>query len=245
MRVLLLGGTGEARALAALLVDSGVAVTTSLAGRVSRPALPVGEVRIGGFGGVAGLRRAVVDGGHDVVVDATHPFAATISDHAARACTGLVPLLRLQRPGWTGVEAERVASHAAAAAVAARHRRPFLTVGRQSLDAFRAALSERPAVARVVEPTDVPAAWTLLRSRGPYTLGGELALMRDLDVDLLVSKDSGGDLTRPKLEAAGILGVPVVLVERPPAPVGVSTVATPERAATWVLEQGERQEVQR
>lgn len=243
MRVLLLGGTGEARALAALLVDAGVAVTTSLAGRVSRPALPVGEVRIGGFGGVAGLRRAVVDGGYDVVVDATHPFAATISAHAAKACAGLVPRLRLQRPGWAGVSATRVVSHAEAAVVAARYRRPFLTVGRQSLADFRTALAALPAVARVVEPTEVPAAWTLLRSRGPYTLDGELALMAELGVDVLVSKDSGGDLTRPKLEAAGILGVPVVLVDRPSTPAGVDTVATPEQAAAWVLEQRTVREV--
>lgn len=245
MRVLLLGGTAEARALASLLVSAGVAVTTSLAGRVSRPALPVGEVRIGGFGGVAGLRRAVVDGGYDVVVDATHPFAATISAHAAQACAGLVPLLRLQRPGWAGVSASRVASHAEAAVVAARYRRPFLTVGRQSLTDFRTALAALPAVARVVEPTEVPAAWTLLRSRGPYTLDGELAQMTELGVDVLVSKDSGGDLTRPKLAAAAILGVPVVLVERPPPPVGVGTVATPEQAAAWVLEQSAAQEVRR
>lgn len=245
MRVLLLGGTGEARALAALLVGARVSVTTSLAGRVSRPALPVGEVRVGGFGGVAGLRQAVLDGGYDVVVDATHPFAATISAHAGLACTDVVPLLRLQRPGWVGVTATRVASHVEAARVAARYRRPFLTVGRQSLDDFRAALAEHRAVARVVEPTDVPPAWTLLRSRGPYTLEGELALMGELDVDVLVSKDSGGDLTRPKLEAAARLGVPVVLVDRPPAPAGVVTVATPDQAAAWVLGQRESREVRR
>ena len=245
MRVLLLGGTGEARALAALLVSAGVAVTTSLAGRVSRPALPVGEVRVGGFGGVVGLRRAVGDGGYDVVVDATHPFAATISAHAAQACTGLVPLLRLQRPGWGAVPATRVGTHPEAAAVAARYRRPFLTVGRQSLADFRSALGALPAVARVVEPTEVPDAWTLLRSRGPYTLDGELALMSELGVDVLVSKDSGGDLTRPKLEAAGILGVPVVLVDRPPPPAGVNTVVTPEQAAAWVLEQRTVREVRR
>ncbi|GAA4688774.1 cobalt-precorrin-6A reductase [Nocardioides nanhaiensis] len=242
--MLLLGGTGEARALAGLLVGAGASVTTSLAGRVSRPALPVGEVRIGGFGGVAGLRQAVLDGGFDVVVDATHPFAATISAHAAQACADLVPLLRLQRPGWEGVRATRVGSHAEAAAVAARYRRPFLTVGRQSLDDFRSALGAHPAVARVVEPTEVPEAWTLLRSRGPYTLEGELALVQELGVDVLVSKDSGGDLTRPKLEAAARLGVPVVLVDRPPPPAGVSTVATPELAAAWVLEQQDGREVQ-
>lgn len=245
MKVLLLGGTGEARTLASLLVGAGVEVTTSLAGRVSRPALPVGEVRIGGFGGVLGLRGAVLAGGYDVVVDATHPFAATISSHAAQACAGVVPLLRLQRPGWEGVKATRVGSHAEAARVAAAYRRPFLTVGRQSLYDFRAALADHPAVARVVEPTDVPDGWLLLLSRGPYTLEGELALLHEHEVDVLVSKDSGGDLTRPKLEAAARLGVPVVLVDRPTPPVGVSTVTTPESAASWVLEQRGAREVQR
>ena len=99
MKVLVLGGTAEARALASALVGDGVEVTTSLAGRVAEPRLPVGEVRIGGFGGVAGLAAYALD--FDAVVDATHPFAAQISAHAAAACAG-VPLLRLQRPGWSG-----------------------------------------------------------------------------------------------------------------------------------------------
>ncbi|THI96109.1 precorrin-6A/cobalt-precorrin-6A reductase, partial [Nocardioides sp.] len=99
MRVLLLGGTSEARDLAAVLVEQGVQVTSSLAGRVARPRLPVGEVRIGGFGGVAGLRRELQE--YDVVVDATHPFAQGMTRNAAEACAAEgLPLLRFERPGW-------------------------------------------------------------------------------------------------------------------------------------------------
>ena len=225
MKVLILGGTGEARALAAVLVQHGHQVTTSLAGRVSQPRLPVGEVRIGGFGGIEGLRAAAST--YDAVIDATHPFAATISAHAAIACPVLV---RLQRPGWSG-DFTWVDTHAEAAAQTRIHSRPFLTVGRQSLAEF---LTLTWALVRVVEHVDVPAAWTLLRSRGPYSFDSERDLLRDHQIDVLVTKDSGGDHTRAKLEAAAELGVRVVAVRRPSPPPGIEQVTDVAGAVAWL-----------
>ncbi|GAA1923285.1 cobalt-precorrin-6A reductase [Nocardioides lentus] len=242
VRLLLLGGTGEARALAAALLDDGVDVVSSLAGRVARPRLPAGEVRTGGFGGVDGLVSHLREEAYDVVVDATHPFAAGISDHAARACpvTG-TPLLRLERPGWSGLpgasEWHWVDTHDdAARRTAELGRRPFVTIGRQSLDAFVGPLREAAVLARVVDPpeTTLPGTWSLLQDRGPYTLAGERAVMGEHGADVLVTKDSGGDLTRPKLDAAAALGVPVVVVARPRPAAGVEVVTDVASARAWV-----------
>lgn len=238
MRVLLLGGTAEARELARLLVDARIDVTSSLAGRVARPRLPVGPVRIGGFGGVAGLRSALAD--FDLVVDATHPFARGMSANAIEACTAEgVPLLRFERPGWQPDPSwHYVATHDEAAALAAQlGERPFVTVGRQDLARFVPHLRESAVLARVVDTPDLelPERWQLLSSRGPYTLDGDRAVMQAHAADVLVTKDSGGTFTRPKLDAAAELGVPVIVVARPEPDPRASVVDAVGPALDWVL----------
>ena len=242
IRVLLLGGTSEARQLAARLQDTSVRAVSSLAGRVERPRLPVGPVRIGGFGGVVGLRTWLREHRIEAVVDATHPFAETMSAHAVAACSAEgLPLLRLARPGWSDEPGSDdwhwVDSHDGAAVTAASlGRRPFLTVGRQSLDRFVGPLAGRRAVVRVVDPPEVavPGPWLVLMDRGPYDFAGELELMAEHGVDVLVSKDSGGTYTWPKMAAAGQLGVPVVVVRRAASSHAVDTVADAVSAVEWL-----------
>jgi len=239
MTVLILGGTAEARALARELVEDGLAVLSSLAGRVSAPALPVGEVRIGGFGGAEGLQRFLEQQQIDAVVDATHPFAAEISRNAATATRAAgLPLLRLARPGWGDhPDAGRWTwvADAQAAVLATGAQRPFLTTGRQTLEAFLP-WAERRVLVRVVErPTiTLPVTWQVICSRGPYRYQSERQLMLDHGCDVLVTKDSGGSYTRAKLDAAGDLDLPVVVISRPPVPPGVPTVPTVAAVSRWL-----------
>jgi len=237
MRVLLLGGTGEARALAKTLHPR-IDIVSSLAGRVPDPALPVGPVRVGGFGGVEGLRRWLRDEHIDAVVDATHPFAATMTAHAAEACAELqVPYLVLARPAWDPGTAIVVESDQNAAEVVDRqgYSRVFLTTGRSGVGAF-AASGAWFLVRAVTEPdvTSLPRHHQLLLSRGPYHYDDEIALLREHRIDALVTKNSGGDMTRAKLEAAAALDIAVVMVARPSLPAGVRTVGTVREAADWV-----------
>ena len=243
MRILLLGGTSEARALAEQL-HADVDVISSLAGRVPDPALPVGEVRIGGFGGVDGMRRWLAGSAVDAVVDATHPYAVTISAHAAAVCAELaLPLLMLSRPAWPRGDATIVDSDTQAANVIAakNYSRVFLTTGRSGIAAF-AGVDAWFLIRAVTapDPQDLPNRHQLVLSRGPYRYDDELALLRTHRIDALVTKNSGGPLTRPKLDAAAALGVAVVMVDRPPLPAGVQTVDTVDNAAAWVRSTGTR-----
>ncbi|MGY1621305.1 cobalt-precorrin-6A reductase [Geodermatophilus sp. SYSU D00965] len=235
-RVLVLGGTGEARRLAGRLVEEGVDVLSSLAGRVADPVLPPGEVRVGGFGGVEGLAAALH--GVAALVDATHPFAATMTAHAAAAAAATgTPLLRLQRPGWTagpGDDWRWVDSLAEAAQAVAGSGSVFLSTGRQGLAAF-AGLRGRCLVRAVDPPSPpLPARTTVVLARGPFTVEEERALLREHAVEVVVTKDSGGGMTAAKLTAARELGLPVVVVRRPPVPPGVPVVATVEEALAWL-----------
>jgi precorrin-6A/cobalt-precorrin-6A reductase len=241
MRILLLGGTSEARALAARLHPD-VDVISSLAGRVPEPALPVGEVRIGGFGGVDGMRRWLSESGVDAVVDATHPYAATITAHAAVVCGKLgLSHLVLARPAWDPGDALVVGSDVEAAKTVAADgfSRVFLTTGRSGVKAFVDV--DAWFLIRAVTAPDagtLPRRHQLVLSRGPYHYDDELALLRDHGIDALVTKNSGGAMTRPKLDAAEALGVAVVMVDRPPLPPNVVTVATVDEAADWVRSTG-------
>jgi len=241
MRVLLLGGTAEARALAEQLHPH-VDIVSSLAGRVPDPALPVGPVRIGGFGGVAGLRAWLVDNDITAVVDATHPFAATITANAAAACAELgLPHLVLHRPPWDPAGATVVCSDTEAAKVVAdkAYSRVFLTTGRSGVAAF--ADSDAWFLIRVVTAPDaavLPANHELVLSRGPYHYKDECELLRSRGIEVLVTKNSGGALTEAKLGAARALDVGVIMIERPALPAGVQVVGSVQEALVWVLSPG-------
>lgn len=242
-RVLVLGGSTEAADLARQVIGSSLAleVTMSFAGRTSeRASTPPGiAVRVGGFGGIPGLEATLRDGGFTAVIDATHPFAAQMPFHAAQACARVgIPLLRVLRPAWLRTPADRwtqVATipDAARAVQDSGARRVLLTIGRQELRPF--ADLDADLVVRSIDPPDptVLADATILLARAPFTLDGELAVLRTHRIDLVVSKNSGGSATFPKIEAARHLGVPMVMVDRPVAP-HVDTVPTVGDAMTWV-----------
>jgi precorrin-6A/cobalt-precorrin-6A reductase len=231
-RILLLGGTTEARDLAGLLLQEGFHPITSFAGVTTSPKQPLGEVRIGGFGGVGGLARYCSDATIAAIVDATHPFAGQISRHAAEVAHTLrLPIVRLERPGWTegqGDRWRRVADIVSAVSTVPEGARVFLTIGRKEASAFFERLGIS-GVARMIEspPEPVPPNWKLILARPPFTLADECALMKAERIDCVVCKDAGGDGTRAKLDAARELYIPVIMVARPAKP-KVPTVETPE-----------------
>ena len=242
--LLILGGTGDAAAFAravATAYGDRIQMTSSLAGRTRAPASLPGAIRVGGFGGPDGLRAWIIAQGIDAVVDATHPFAVQISAHAVLAAAG-APLLRLERPAWTpgpGDDWRMVADIAAAAALLPTvGRRAFLTVGASDLGAF----SGLPCVYFLVRMVDVPdsplflANYDIVAARGPFSKSDDARLMKDHRLDVVVSKNSGGDATVSKLDAARAAGVPVIMIARPPdaAGGGSDRAATTEQALAWL-----------
>ncbi|WP_048860721.1 cobalt-precorrin-6A reductase [Acidisphaera rubrifaciens] len=242
MRVLILGGTTEASLLCrALAGDGRFAPTLSLAGRTNVPALPPIDCRIGGYGGARGLAAYLRERGVHALIDAVHPYAARMSHNAvAAAASAGVPLLALRRPAWTPVEGDKwtiVADLAAASrALGALPRRVFLTVGRQELGPFRDAPWHRYVVRSVDLPasTDLPPDSVAIAARGPFDVAAEGALLAAHAIDVIVTKNAGGEAVRAKLDAARALGIAVIMTERPVKP-PAETVATADAARRWLI----------
>lgn len=222
-RVLLLGGTAEARTVASLLVGQGIDVVTSLAGVTSSPVPPEGTVRTGGFGGVDGLVAYLAREHISLLADATHPYAAVMSAHAAEAAARAgISCVRLERPAWQPLAGERwcdVDSVSDAARQVPSGRRVLLSIGAKEAGLFLVR-DDIGGVARMIEPPVEPATanWQILLERPPFTLERELDLMRRAGVDTLVTKNSGGGQVAAKLSAARQLGLDIWMVRRPPKP---------------------------
>jgi precorrin-6A/cobalt-precorrin-6A reductase len=238
---LILGGTTEARLLSeSLAVDARFRALLSFAGRTQSLRAPETPHRVGGFGGSEGLARFLRDDGVDVLIDATHPFAAQISSnavHAARATA--LPLLRVVRPAWQARAGDRfvlVASMAEAAQVlGTTPRRVFLSIGRLEVAAFSAA-PQHDYLIRAIDPFDPPLPNArVLCARGPFTVQAEHALFVQERIEVLVSKNAGSEATSAKLRAARALGLPVIMVDRPLLPCA-DEVSSLEDALTWLTQ---------
>ncbi len=238
-RVLILGGTGDASELAAKASTLPVEVRVSLAGRTREPQNVSENTRIGGFGGVAGLTTYLREQEIDLLIDATHPFAAQISFNAAAAAAELgLPRLMLIRPAWQQIpqdwwqEVDNV--EAAADALTEQAKRVFLTVGRQQLGSF--AHLDVWFLMRLIDPPEENATvpkGLLLYNRGPFDLASERQLLTQYEIDTIVSKNSGGSATYAKIIAARELGIKVVMLKRPTVPIGEQVEDT-ESAISWL-----------
>jgi precorrin-6A/cobalt-precorrin-6A reductase len=244
MRLLILGGTTEASALARNVVGwAELEPILSLAGRTQNPVEPPIPFRSGGFGGVAGLKSYLTDTRIDAVVDATHPFAAQMSAHAVEACQELhLPLALFTRAAWRPMPNDRWLSvmdmAEAASALGDAARRVFLTVGALQLAAFANAPQHHYLV-RSIDPPDAIAALPdhrLILARGPFAVEDETALMRDERIDVLVTKNSGGKATAAKLAAARALDIDVVMVERPKSE-DILAFEKLDAVMKWILDQ--------
>lgn len=241
-RVLVLGGTTEASAVAARLAGrEGFDPLLSLAGRTAEPRPAPIPTRIGGFGGAEGLATFLTEAGIAAVLDATHPFAAVMSRNAAEACArARIPLLALRRAPWERQAGDcwiEVASMAQAVrALGEAPRRVFLTVGRLELGPFAAA-PQHAYLVRTIEPVgdalSVPHL-RAVRDRGPFDEVAERRLMEREGVEIVVTKNSGGAATFPKIVAARALGLPVVMVARPAKPADLPVVDTADAAVAWL-----------
>jgi precorrin-6A/cobalt-precorrin-6A reductase len=241
MRILILGGTSEASALAKLIAgDTRFQPTLSLAGRTASPATPPIPYRIGGFGGWEGLAAWIKAEGVNGMVDATHPFAARISANAVKAAeaTG-VAFASLIRPAWTPQDGDQwtpvPSPEAAAAVLGAAPRTVFLATGRLELPAFAAA-PQHSYIARVIDqPGDValPPRIDFIFDRGPFDTAAETRLLKERRAEVVVSKNSGGAATYGKIEAARLLRLPVVMIERPDKP-ALYTVNDAAQALRWL-----------
>jgi precorrin-6A/cobalt-precorrin-6A reductase len=242
-RLLILGGTSEAVALAraaAARFGDALEVTTSLAGRTERPRPLAGRVRIGGFGGPAGLAAYLAENGIEQLIDATHPFATRISAAARLACERAnVPRLVLRRPPWRRhpldrwIEVDSVT--AAAAIVDGTGRRAWLTLGASEITAFSAATAVHYLV-RLVDPPRHPLplrSYEVIVGRGPFSAAEEHNHIERHAIDVLICKASGGAATEAKIIAARERGLPVIMVRRPPPEPGEG-VDTVEEALDWL-----------
>ena len=241
MRILILGGTTEASALAASLAERpDIDAILSLAGRTANPRPSPLPTRTGGFGGTEGLARWLTEHQIDAVIDATHPFAAIMSRNTAAACLRLsLPMLALRRPPWQPQPGDRwieVANMAdAVPALGIEPRRVFLTVGRLELAPFATA-PQHVYLVRSIEPIGdallAPRVRTV-QARGPFDEPAERALLERSNIDVIVTKNSGGSATYAKIAAARALTLPVVVVARPEKP-AVADVASVAEAMDWI-----------
>jgi precorrin-6A/cobalt-precorrin-6A reductase len=239
LKVLILGGTYEGRCLANRLAgDERFGVLLSFAGRTDRLILPATPYRVGGFGGSEGLAAFLEREDFGALIDATHPFAVAMSTNAVLAArTRAVPMIRFERPCWRPESGDRwVPVSDAAAAVHALGREPrrvFLTIGRKEVGVFKAA-PQHDYLIRTIEAFDpqLPRA-RVVEGRGPFELSGEIALMQQERIDIVVSKNSGTDATYAKIVAARRLGVPVIVIE-PPALPDAPTARTLDEIVNWL-----------
>jgi precorrin-6A/cobalt-precorrin-6A reductase len=241
LRILLLGGTTEATELAAMLArDGSIRATLSLAGRTAKPAASPLPMRVGGFGGVDGLAAYLDAERIDLLIDATHPFAARMSANAVAASEAAgVPLMAIERPPWTPVDGDDWVEHdsidAAIAALPAEPQDVFSGLGRQAIDALRRAPQHRYLI-RVVDPLELPCDLLdseVLDARGPFRTGDDARLFADYNIRYVLAKNAGGSAAYSKIEAARQLGIPVHMVRRP-APPARTTVPSPGEALDWI-----------